>query len=130
MRYSPEQCTLPFPSPPSTPLTHADAEKFGIQCFCVNDPDLESINKYEDESSEVLCTDTQHKCSGDADEQCGGRNAMSVYAISASGDAEEPTTEPTPSPTPEPTPATPTPATAGGLGARDGFLLSEILQRL
>jgi len=110
----PINCTLLPPFPFQHPATHSDAEKFGIQCFCVNDPNLESINKYVADSSEGLCADERYQCSGDADEQCGGKNAMSVYAINVTSDDTEGAT-PKPSPTPTPMTSTPTPAAAGGL---------------
>ncbi|CAN0452164.1 unnamed protein product [Pylaiella littoralis] len=53
--------------------------QYGVQCFCVDDPDLESINKHSDElpaSEHCLMA-----CAGDAEEMCGGDYEMSAYEI-------------------------------------------------
>lgn len=52
--------------------------QFSSECFCVNDPDRESIDKFINEPANCDMT-----CSGDSDEICGGFNAMSVYEIVA-----------------------------------------------
>ncbi|CAN0400855.1 unnamed protein product [Pylaiella littoralis] len=61
------------------PFTHFGTQ-YGIQCFCVVDPDLESINKHSDE----LLPASEHclmPCSGDADQTCGGSYEMNVYEV-------------------------------------------------
>eukprot|EP00752_Nemacystus_decipiens_P011574 g10278.t1 len=53
---------------------------FGTQwrreCWCVEDPELESINQFSDVA--VSCN---YKCTGDVTETCGGFDAMTVYEI-------------------------------------------------
>eukprot|EP00903_Cladosiphon_okamuranus_P021312 g19583.t1 len=53
--------------------------QYGVECFCVDDPELESINKYIDEP-----TACDYECPGDSGEYCGGYDALSVYEIRAS----------------------------------------------
>lgn len=53
--------------------------QYGVECFCADDPELESINKYIDEPAEC-----DYECGGDGGEYCGGYNAISVYEIGVS----------------------------------------------
>ncbi|CAN0449360.1 unnamed protein product, partial [Pylaiella littoralis] len=48
-------------------------------CYCVIDPDLESINKYSDELS--AADHCLMACAGDVEEVCGDSYEMSVYEI-------------------------------------------------
>ena len=50
--------------------------QYGVECFCADDAELESINKYVDEPAEC-----DYECSGDDAEYCGGYYAISVYEI-------------------------------------------------
>ena len=51
--------------------------QYARECWCVDDPNLESINKYVD-----LPAACDFPCTGDADEFCGGSFAMNVFEIS------------------------------------------------
>lgn len=50
--------------------------QWSIECFCANDPELESINKFID--TPAMC---DYACEGDGFQTCGGYEAMSVYTI-------------------------------------------------
>lgn len=67
--------------------THFGTE-YSVECFCGDDS---QIDKHQDQAETPTC---DMDCSGDADETCGGTNAMTVYKIT---DRPVDTPAPTPS---------------------------------
>ncbi|CAN0200508.1 unnamed protein product, partial [Hapterophycus canaliculatus] len=58
--------------------------QFGKECFCVDDPTLESIEKHGELDTESHCLT---ECEGGpGGETCGGYNEMSVYEIAAASE--------------------------------------------
>lgn len=53
--------------------------QYGQQCFCVNDPEMASIDKHGELDAVDHC---QMDCAGvDGSEMCGGHDEMSVYEM-------------------------------------------------
>eukprot|EP00903_Cladosiphon_okamuranus_P021311 g19582.t1 len=50
--------------------------QYGKECWCVYDPELESINQFND-----VALPCDYPCTGDATETCGGYDSMTVYVI-------------------------------------------------
>lgn len=57
--------------------------QYGKECWCVNDPEEESINQFSD-----VAASCDFSCAGDSSELCGGFDAMSVYEITTEDSVE------------------------------------------